>query len=436
MSMMYDSSAHLFQELESKIEQFQEAVRALKNTHGRDKGTKDKLKRDVQVKAKPLLEGAQRHLVYHELCRQYKDAANELRSQLAISSDTAQKPAHRPGGAIWEIIARPEVKMEILPPRSASFRFSLALDKPYLSRDENLFYIIDNPVHREKVFGQPYVAASSWKGSLRSALRCLDDEKYSDDKDIMRRLFGNERDTEEPERIRSGRLIFYPTFWDRVGLEVINPHDRATRAGRQPIYLECAPAGAQGLFTLLYVPFDRAGLRGEEEERKTVEQVGQDLQAVALGLQAMLTICGFGAKTSSGYGLIRDGGLAGSLKVNAVVEPVECLSLQLPEQQSLPRYLETPDRLIAKLRNEDGSFREYSDGEVASWSKPDRQLYDKAKKWWGREGKRIHEMQSAGGAHLLMSKQEPPYFSRQFSTFGDLEKCTGDFISALEGGVK
>ena len=350
--MRYDRSASLSQKLEVQIKQFQESVEALKNNHGRNKRTKDDLKRDVKERAKPLLKGTQHHLVYHELCCQDKNAADELRSQFA-SSDIAQELAHRPGGAIWEAIARPEVKMELLPPYSAVFRLSLALDKPYLSRDENLFYIIDNPVRREKVFGQPYVAASSWKGSLRSALRCLGDEKYSDDKDIIRRLFGNERGTEEQERIRSGRLYFYPTFWDRVGLEVINPHDRATRAGRQPIYLECAPSDAQGLFTLLYVPFDRVGLRGEEEERKTVEQVGQDLQAVALGLQAMLTIYGFGAKTSSGYGLIRDGDLAGNLKINFIVE-----------------------------------------------------------------------------------LQEPQYFSRQFSTFGELEKCTGDFISALEGGVK
>jgi CRISPR-associated protein Cmr2 len=437
--MKYDRSASLSQELEGKIKQFQEAVKALKDNHGRDKGTNDELKRAVQVKAKPLLKGTQRHLVYHELCWQDKNAADELRSQFA-SSDIAQELAHCPGGAIWEVISRPEVKMELLPPYSAVFRLSLALDKPYLSRDENLFYIIDNPVRREKVFGQPYVAASSWKGSLRSALRCLGDEKYSDDKEIIRRLFGNERGTEEQERIRSGRLYFYPTFLDRVGLEVINPHDRVTRAGRQPIYLECARTGAQGFFTLLYVPFDRVGLRGEEEERKTVEQVGQDLQAVALGLQAMLTIYGFGAKTSSGYGLIRDGGLAGTFKVNIVVKPVEEQPVQLPEQQSLPRYLEAPDRLIAKFRNEDGLFREYLAGEMASWSKPDRQLYEKAGKWWEREGKRRHEVQDAGSnAHesdLLTPKQEPQYFSCQFSIFNELEKCTSDFISALEGGVK
>jgi CRISPR-associated protein Cmr2 len=438
--MKYDRSASLSQELEGKIEQFQESVKDLRNTHGRDKRTKDKLKRAVQVKAKPLLEGTQRHLVYHELCWQDKNAADdELRSQFA-SSDIAQEPAHRPGEAIWETIARPEVKMERLPPYSAVFRLSLALDKPYLSRDENLFYIIDNPVRREKVFGQPYVAASSWKGSLRSALRCLDDEKYSDDKEIMRRLFGNERGTEEQERIRSGRLYFYHTFWDRVGLEVINPHDRATRAGRQPIYLECARTGSQGLFTLLYVPFDRMGLRGEEEERKTVEQVGQDLQAVALGLQAMLTIYGFGAKTSSGYGLAKDGDLAGSLEVNVIVEPVEEQPVQLLEQQSLPRYLETPDRLIEKFCYEDGSFREYLAGEMASWSKPERQLYEKARNWWKREGERLHELQRAGSsAHepdVLASKPEPQYFSCQFSIFSELEKCTSDFISALEGGVK
>lgn len=340
--MKYDSSAYLSQELEGKIKQFKETVESLKNSLGRDKKTNDELKKNVQEKAKPLLEGAQRHLIYHELCWQNKDAANELRSQFA-SSDNAQKLAHSTGGAIWKAVSRPEVKMDVLPPYSAVFSLYLKLNKPYLSRDENLFYIIDNPVRREKVFGQPYVAASSWKGSLRSALRFLDSKKYSDDREIIRRLFGNERGTEEQERLRSGRLLFYPTFWDNIGLEVINPHDRSKRAGRQPIYLESAPVGAEGIFTLLYIPFDRVGLGGEDEKRETAVQVGHDLQTVALGLQAMFTICGFGAKTSSGYGVVRDGELNGIFKVNVVDKPAEELPVQLPEQQALTRYLEAPD---------------------------------------------------------------------------------------------
>jgi CRISPR-associated protein Cmr2 len=92
-----------------------------------------------------------------------------------------------------------------------------------------------------------------------------------------------------------GRLHFYPTFFDQIGLEVINPHDRKTGAGKQPIYFECVPAETKGTFTLLYVPIG-AGPTDEETCKK-------DLKAVACGIKAMLTVYGFGAKTSSGYGV-------------------------------------------------------------------------------------------------------------------------------------
>lgn len=435
--MNYDNFAHLSQKLESQIGEFQEAFRELKDYNGKDKNKKLRLMMDVEQKAKPLLEEAHRHLVYHELCWQDKDAVNELRSQFA-SSGMVLKVAHNPVDTIWNAVSRPKVNMDILVPFSALLSFSLVLDKPYLSRDENLFYIIDNPVRREKVFGQPYVAPSSWKGSLRSALRCLDDEKYSDDKEIMRRLFGNERGTDEQDRLRSGRLFFYPAFFDKVGLEVINPHDRATRAGRQPIYLECAPTGAKGIFTLLYVPFDRVGLKGEEEERKTMAQVSEDLQVVALGLRLMLTVYGFGAKTSSGYGLARDESLEGNITVKFVAKTADEPTVQLPKQQNLPRYLEAPNRLEAEFRYEDGSFRERSIEEISRLNKSDKQLYEKAKKWWERKGVKLHEIQQADGTSdesgAVAAKLERAYFSCRFNSFAELEQHANEFADLLMKG--
>lgn len=362
--------------------------------------------------------------------------ADEFRSQWVKAAPSLASP----NGCveeIWKVIACQEIDIAKLPKYSAVIRFSVTLDKPYLSRDENLFYIIDNPVRREKVFGQPYVAASSWKGSLRSALRCLDDETYSDDKGIIRRLFGNERDTKEKECIRSGRLFFYPTFFDKVGLEVINPHDRTTRAGRQPIFLECAPVGAKGVFTLLYVPFDRAGLKGKEEDAETINQAGQDLEAVISALNAMFTIFGFGAKTSSGYGLARDRDLDGSFKVKVLL-PEEDQPVQSAKQQSLPRYLEAPGWLIAEFRDEGGSLRELCADEIARLSKPDRLLYEKAKKWWEREGKAIHQERTADGSQncTAESNAEPMYFSKEFTTFGELSKIVQDFAEALKRGAK
>jgi len=62
---------------------------------------------------------------------------------------------------------------------------------------------------------------------------------------------------------------------------------------------ECVPAGAQGVFTLLYAPFDQVG----QPPAETRGQVAEDLPLVVAGVEAMLTRYGFGAKTTVGCGL-------------------------------------------------------------------------------------------------------------------------------------
>lgn len=56
-----------------------------------------------------------------------------------------------------------------LPEGSVLLEFAFKLEKPYVSRDDAAFYPIDNPVRKERIFKAPYVAGSSWKGSLRAA---------------------------------------------------------------------------------------------------------------------------------------------------------------------------------------------------------------------------------------------------------------------------
>ena len=184
--------------------------------------------------------------------------------------------------------------VEVFPPGSWSLQLTFTLRKPYLSRDDTDFYLLDNPVKKEWVFKVPYVAPSQWKGALRAAMRRLRGyttwEEEAEDEQMVR-LFGSVKGVETG--FNAGRLHFYPTFFDKIGLEVINPHDRSTGAGKQPIYFECVPPETTGEFALLYVPLDGASRK---------EALG-DLEAVAAGVRAMLTRYGFGAKTSSGYGV-------------------------------------------------------------------------------------------------------------------------------------
>jgi hypothetical protein len=239
------------------------------------------------------------------------------------------------------------VRLAALPAYSFTIRFTFRLQNPYLSQDDTPFYVVDNPVRKEKVFKVPIAMPSQWKGALRAAMSYqladwwlgLDDQERAQrtnyrqfiaSRTAMTRLLGNEKgvllsddggveaylDRVGGQKLggiyrrflrrfftstgfRAGRLRFFPTFFTQIGLEVINPHERSTRAGTQPIYIESVPQGAEGTFTLLYVPFDLVG-----KPTDTIAQdVADDLRILGPGVNAMMVTHGFGAKTSSGFGL-------------------------------------------------------------------------------------------------------------------------------------
>jgi CRISPR-associated protein Cmr2 len=171
------------------------------------------------------------------------------------------------------------------------------LQAPWFSKDDLPFHILDNPVHRDHVFGAPFMSASSWKGLLRWAARMktgllghLEANNntltgWQDSAEVIH-LFGN-------EHFQRGALAFRPTWFDKVGFEVINPHDRATKAGTKPILYEVVPPGATGTLSLLYAP--------------TPGAVSVDRQKAVLllldAVEALLTEYGFSAKRTSGWGI-------------------------------------------------------------------------------------------------------------------------------------
>lgn len=190
-----------------------------------------------------------------------------------------------------------EEKFIYLPLYSSALRIPFQLEKPYISRDDVDFYLLDSPLRKEKIFKVPMVASTSWKGALRAALWQLG---YEEDNDVIIRLLGNPRESDEGQ---ASRLYFYPTFFDKIGLEVINPHSRETGVGeRGPILMECVPRETTGILQILYVPFGRP----DQNERERRAEVAGDLEILAEGVHAMLTTYGFGAKTSSGFGTVGD----------------------------------------------------------------------------------------------------------------------------------
>lgn len=90
-------------------------------------------------------------------------------------------------------------------------------------------------------------------------------------------------------------INFYPTFFDRIKFEVINPHSRKTRAGTQPIYYEVVPPKTKAKLQLVYVP--HAGCE-MHTETNCLETINKLLTAT----EKLLTIYGFSAKRTAGWG--------------------------------------------------------------------------------------------------------------------------------------
>jgi len=59
--------------------------------------------------------------------------------------------------------------MAALPPRSWFLQLTFTLARPWISKDDDPFYVAEsvNPVRKDKVFKVPTMSAASWKGLLR-----------------------------------------------------------------------------------------------------------------------------------------------------------------------------------------------------------------------------------------------------------------------------
>jgi CRISPR-associated protein Cmr2 len=231
------------------------------------------------------------------------------------------------------------IEISAFPKGSWTIEFPITLAKPFMSKDDLSLYIIENPVRKDKVFGIPFTCPMSWKGNLRWAMMKVylepiinDPDKFAEIRFRHTLLFGTEKGLEEEHKgwaryldelcpdakelyrdktkekfgkeemhNLEGTLYFYPTFWDRIDMEVINPHDRKTKTGRNPIYYEVVPKGAKGFFRLVYIPLYYLELQNDKELKKAVIE---DLSGVVEGLKAMMLTYGFSAKKSTGYGVI------------------------------------------------------------------------------------------------------------------------------------
>ncbi|MGQ4875970.1 MAG: RAMP superfamily CRISPR-associated protein [Promethearchaeia archaeon] len=233
------------------------------------------------------------------------------------------------------LLKKPKIKD--LPYGSFYINIKFQLKTPFISIDDIPFYIIDNPIKKDKVFKLPFMSASSWKGILRWVMTKiflidnvtkLNDKSFADMRFKLSLLFGVEKGLNEDlslfnylnklkpqsekifrdklkDRIKTkdlnfrGRLRFYPSFFNQIDMMIMNPHDRKTKTGKNPIYFECVPPGTSGDFTILYIPTDLIGW----EKREVQKNVLNDLSIVCKGIRKMLFKYGFSAKKSVGFGI-------------------------------------------------------------------------------------------------------------------------------------
>ncbi len=212
-------------------------------------------------------------------------------------------------------------------------------------------------------------------------------------------------------------------------MEVINPHSRKTRAGTHPIYLECVPIGAQGTFSLLYVPFDLIG----KEESYIKQQALADLELIAEGLSAMFLTYGFSAKRTSGYGVAEETVSNGFVQIR--IEETQSPLSPVPSTAApnLPKYLQAPGKLKDEYLNPDGTFRERSEAELKGMSKSDRQEYEKARRWWEREGKALASQPPAEVESEKPEDQKPTWMKREFASFDELKKVVKELLEKQAG---
>lgn len=241
-----------------------------------------------------------------QTARYYASKVEERKEAESIREEWArhrleQRRLNAPEWSFWPWMAAPTVDLTVLPDYALFIQFRFRLSGAYLSKDERAFYIIDNPLRRDKLSQLPCVAATAWKGSLRAAL----DKLVSDDADarpVIQRLLGNEKG--EQKDFVAGRLQFFPSFFTEQGVEIINPHDRERKVGKNPILMESVPAGAASVFSLLYFPLVQ--WKHHRDDETLLVTVAEDWEVLAKALPLLFCVYGFGAKTSSGHGIAHE----------------------------------------------------------------------------------------------------------------------------------
>jgi CRISPR-associated protein Cmr2 len=315
---------------------------------------------------------------------------------------------------------------------------SFTLASPWYSKDDRPFHVLDNPVRKDRVFGAPFMSAASWKGLLRWACRMQaglsghlekHDMKMDGRKDPswIVHLFGNEKG--EQKDFRSGTLVFYPTWFNKVGFEVINPHRRSRRAGTQPIYYEVVPPGTTGRLLLLYAP-----LTGEiEQDRITPADF---FDSFIDSIRALLETYGISAKRTAGWGTAKIDNNKSKLRfveggsLNDLIGDVAVTKQYEPPKEEFKELMDEEGYPLKRLLDEDESEEVLSKTQFKKLpgEKPcTNREFDEFRKWYEEHG-------SEHIKRLKTNKEDTPSPQTRKISFDKLMDILKNVEEARKGG--
>ncbi len=201
------------------------------------------------------------------------------------------------------------------PQFSARLLLKFKVISPLLTRDDEPFYLFDNPARKDHIFKSPYLSAASIKGlSFDAYQRAFPHGRRQDpdtQQDCLRayrnqdvyavRLFGIADDgAPNPEmetQHQRGRLRFAPVWFRQLQFLVMNPQDPLTARGTAPIQFEAVAAGQTGCIEVVY--FNPRGVADSDETT-----VRQDLARWLAAVASWWPVLGLGGKRLAGYGHI------------------------------------------------------------------------------------------------------------------------------------
>lgn len=215
---------------------------------------------------------------------------------------------------------KPAFEVTRLPEFSASISLQFQLLAPLLTRDDDPFYLFDNPVRKDHVFGVPHLAAASLKGLAADAFQrgfpheeswtSLGDKdqtrtmRYRQDNSMAERLFGNASDDPDAFASQAGRLHFSPVWFSHVEYLVMNPtKNDGSGIGTLPIHFEAVASfderGKPAKADINFFYFNPAGTKDADEATARA-----DLACLIGALAAWWPALGLGAKRLAGYGAL------------------------------------------------------------------------------------------------------------------------------------